>query len=228
MTSTELEQRPAAATPTSADLTTLWKLAGSVAMTEFVPKGIRNRKEAVFACILYGQEQGLAPMTALREVDFIDGEPTLSAAMVTAKIRDAGHKLWREEHRDESGKVVGTTAHGERRDGTRDSYTFTLDMAKRAGLAGKKNWQTYPEAMLWARAVSQLARFLFADVFSGSVYTADELGAETGEDGRVVTAEEDTATVDAIEEAEAIIDAEIADADVDAENGTPEQDEIPF
>lgn len=67
---------------------------------------------------------------------------------------------------------------GTRRDnGDEMTITFTKDMATRAGLAHKRNWQQYPEAMLWARAVSMLARMLFADVFAAMhVYTPDELG----------------------------------------------------
>jgi hypothetical protein len=56
--------------------------------------------------------------------------------------------------------------------------TWTLAMAERAGLANKQNWKRYPEAMLWARAVSQLCRMLFADCFAGATYTTEELGAE--------------------------------------------------
>jgi hypothetical protein len=51
-------------------------------------------------------------------------------------------------------------------------------MAEQAGLLGKQNWKRYKSAMLWARAVSQLCRMLFADCFAGATYTTEELGAE--------------------------------------------------
>jgi hypothetical protein len=47
-------------------------------------------------------------------------------------------------------------------------------MAQRAGLANKQVWKAYPEAMLWARAVSQLCRMLFPDCFAGGTYTPEE------------------------------------------------------
>jgi hypothetical protein len=167
----------------------LSRIAKTIAATEFVPKGLRGNGHGVMACILYGRDQGLSPMVALSEIHMVDGKPTMSAALIAGKVRLAGHKISREAVYDGQGHVVGITAHGERTDGTRDSFTFTLDMARRAGLAGKTNWKNYPEAMLWARACTQLARMLFSDVFIGSVYTADEMGAETDEDGAVLHGE---------------------------------------
>lgn len=168
----------------------LAQIANTIASTEFVPKDLRGKKPAVLACILYGRDMGLSPMVALSEVHMIDGKPTMSAALIAGKVRMVGHKIWREPVYGGNGtELVGVTAHGERTDGTRDSFTFTLDMARRAGLAGKQNWKNYPEAMLWARACTQLARMLFSDVFIGSVYTADEMGAETDEDGAVLHGE---------------------------------------
>jgi len=159
--------------------------------TEFVPKNLRGNPHAILACILYGRELGLTPMVSLREIDMIDGTPTSGAGIVAAKVREKGHKLWREEQRDEDGTVTGITAHGERTDGTRDSFTFTLAMAQRAGLLNKQNWKTYPEAMLWARACTQLARFLFSDVFFGAVYTAEEVGQPVTDTEGAVVREDD-------------------------------------
>lgn len=160
------------------------QIAKTISGTDFVPEGLRGSEAGILACMLYGHDQGIPPMVALREISMIDGKPAMSAELLTAKIRRAGHTLTREELRDGDGVVTGVTAHGQRTDGTTDSFTFTIDMARRAGLLSKRNWQNYPEAMLWARAASQLARMLFGDVFLGlSVYTAEEYGAETDEFG---------------------------------------------
>jgi len=181
MTSSELTVR------SSGELEAIKEQIRLIQNTEFVPKNLRGNPHAILACILYGRELGLTPMVSLREIDMIDGTPTSGAGIVAAKVRAKGHRLWREEHRDEDGTVTGVTAHGERTDGTRDSFTFTLAMANRAGLLGKQNWKTYPEAMLWARACTQLARFLFSDVFFGAVYTGEEIGREdTDEHGALL------------------------------------------
>jgi hypothetical protein len=190
VTSTELERLPTRSGPIAEnEWATLARITNTIAATEFVPKGLRGNKPAVMACILYGRDQGLSPMVSLSEISMVEGKPTMSAALMAAKIREAGHKLWREEILD-GGDVVGITALGQRTDGTEDKVTFTLGMAKRAGLAGKTNWQKYPEAMLWARACSALARTLFSDVFLGSVYTPEEIGvAETDEEGKPLEGE---------------------------------------
>lgn len=185
---TPLETRPSIVS--TDEWSMLAQIANTIALTEFVPKGLRGNKAAVMACLLFGREQGLGPMTALKEVAMVDGKPTMSAALMAAKIRAAGHSLRRREVRDNAGNLTATTAVGKRGDnGDEDTFTFSLEMAARAGLANKQNWKNYPEAMMWARAVSQLARTLFSDVFIGSVYTAEELGApNTDEDGQVLEA----------------------------------------
>jgi hypothetical protein len=56
---------------------------------------------------------------------------------------------------------------------------FTMDDARTAGLAGGDNWKKFPRNMLFARAISNGAKFFCPDVFAGApIYTPDELGAE--------------------------------------------------
>jgi hypothetical protein len=101
---------------------------------------------------------------------------------MVARVRQEGHSV--------TGEVTEGTAivRGKRKDnGDEMTSTWTLAMADRAGLLGKGNWKKYPEAMLWARAASQLCRMLFSDCLAGATYTAEELGAEhTDEHGEVL------------------------------------------
>lgn len=147
------------------------ELARAVAATEFVPKGLRNRPEAVVAAILQGHELGLEPMASLTKIHVVDGRPTLAAELMRALVQRAGHEIWLEE--SSSTKVV----MGGRRKGEEHPtrITWTIDDAKRAKLAGKTNWQNYPRAMLVARATGELCRILFADVLSGLSYTIEEV-----------------------------------------------------
>jgi hypothetical protein len=152
--------------------------------TEFVPKGLRGRKEAVLAAIVSGHELGIGPMQALKHIAIVDGKPAPSAELMVALVRRAGHSI--------QGSVSDSqaTCHGKRHDnGDEFSVTWTMDMAGRAGLRNKHNWKSYPEAMLWARAVSQLCRTLFPDVIAGMGHTPEELGATLDEDGQVIEAQ---------------------------------------
>lgn len=140
-----------------------------IASTTFVPRGLRGDLPAILACVATGRALGIPDMAALRSIHVIDGKATFSAELMVMLARKAGHSI----EADYGDGAV--TARGRRGDnGDVSSVTWTLAMAERAGLLGKDNWKKYPEAMLWARAVSQLCRVLFADVFAGETYTPEE------------------------------------------------------
>ena len=67
------------------------------------------------------------------------------------------------------------TIHGTRADsGDELDVTWTLDDAIKAGVASKRNWQTYPRAMLDARATTEIARALFSDCIGWAVYAPED------------------------------------------------------
>jgi hypothetical protein len=147
-----------------------------IANTEFVPRDLRGNLPAIMACVATGRALGIADITALRSIHIIDGRPTYSAELMVMLARRAGHSIQGEV---EEGRAV---VRGKRLDnGDEMTVTWTLAMAERAGLLGKQNWRKYPEAMLWARAVSQLCRELFADCFAGATYVPEELEESAGE-----------------------------------------------
>lgn len=172
-----------AADPTSETLAVVapaLDLARSLAKTEFVPKTLRNRPEAVMAAILAGRELAVGPMQALRSIYVVEGTPTLSAALIRALILRAGHELWTSET-----TVTRCVLNGIRRGEDRvRTATFTITDAERAKVAGKDVWRRYPRRMLLARATSELASDAFPDV---------TLGLHVLEDFDVVDVEEGTA-----------------------------------
>jgi hypothetical protein len=141
-----------------------------IAGTEFVPPGLRGNLPAILACVATGRALGIADMSALRSIHIIDGKATFSAELMVQLVRRAGHSIVGEVS-DGKATVTGTRADN----GDTMTATWTVQMAERAGLLGKSNWKKYPEAMLWARAASQLCRMLFADCFAGATYTPEEL-----------------------------------------------------
>lgn len=136
--------------------------------------------------LLYGQELGLSPMQSMLGIYTVEGKPSPSAATMAAVIKRSGRYLVRTvRHTDQ----LCTLEFLERLGGRWESVglsEFTIGDAQRAGLASKSTWKQYPKAMLWARALSQGARWYCAEVFGGPVYTPEELGAEVGEEGDVI------------------------------------------
>lgn len=162
-----------------------------IANTEFVPAGLRGNLPAILACVATGRSLGISDMAALRLIHNVDGKATLAAELMVSQARRHGHSIVGEAS-DTEATAVGTRGDN----GDRISFTFTMEMAKRVQtrvkgggtkpLAEKDSWKNYPEAMLWARAVSQLCRMLFSDCFDGIAYTPEEMGAEVDERGAPV------------------------------------------
>lgn len=185
---TDLELRPPAA-PARAnidhDLTDSWvqvmrpivSLSEHVCETEFVPKGYRKNAPAVAAAILHGRELGLPPMTALALTDPIEGKPSMKAEGLRALVFAAGHDL-----DVPSSTGAQCTMRGRRRGSqTWTEVTWTIDMARAAGLASKAVWKNYPRAMLQARATGELCRLIFPDVIHG-MGLAEELADQVDGD----------------------------------------------
>jgi hypothetical protein len=162
------------------------ELAERVYRTEFVPEALRSRPEAVLAAILTGHEVGIGPMQALAKINVIKGKPTMSAELMRALVQRAGHDIWTEEYGSTRVVLCGKRAGREHV----TKVTWTLDDAKRAGLAGRDNWRAYPRSMLLARATSELCRLMFADVLGGISYSAEELEDGGGEPAAAAPAAE--------------------------------------
>lgn len=139
------------------------ELARALANTDFVPRAMRGKAAEITAAILYGDEVGLGPMQSLARVSVIDGRPALSAEAQRALIYAAGHELWTVE-----ASVTSATVAGRRRGSDEVvTVTWTMDDARRANLAGRGAWRTYPRQMLIARASAEMARTLFPDAIGG-------------------------------------------------------------
>jgi len=152
------------------------ELAKAIAGTDFVPTAYRGKPAEVTAAIMFGAEVGLGPLQSLAKIAVIKGRPTLAAEAQRALILAAGHEFWVEE-----ATTTRVTVGGRRRDSDRSQlFTWTLDDAKRAGLAGQQNWRTYPRQMLLARATAELARAVFPDVIGGLMATEEVEALDDG------------------------------------------------
>jgi hypothetical protein len=150
-------------------------LATRIADTELVPDHLRNKPAAVAAVILYGREVGLPPMTALRTVYVVNGRVGMHAEAMRGLALARGHEIVYRDQTSATCRVAGRRKGDE----TWHEVTWTIDDARRAGLAGQPNWQKYPRAMLKARATAELCRDLFGDVLGGfeAVEEIDDVAA---------------------------------------------------
>ena len=157
----------------------VFKLADHICDTSFVPDAYRGNAPAVAGAILTGRELGIGPMMALRYVQMVKGNPTLSAEYKRARVLAAGHEF----------DIVDWTltmcrVSGRRRGSTKPPLviTYTMDDAKRARLIRADSaWTTRPRRMLLARAGTDLCDALFADVTLG-LPTTELLEAGTDAD----------------------------------------------
>jgi hypothetical protein len=145
-----------------------------LAKAELLPKAYRGKPADILFAAEYGELLGLHPMAAITGINIIDGKPSISAGLISALVRRAGHRL----------RVTGDATHASCQITRADDPGFIyksewdMDRAKTAGLLHKTNWQHYPAAMLKARAVSECARDACQEVLLGIAYTPDELGAD--------------------------------------------------
>lgn len=143
-----------------------------------------------------GAMLGLAPAAALQSIDVVEGRATLSARLMGALIRKAGHKLDVVKSGsiptgDYSVTVTGTRSD----DGSVYTATWDIPRAIRAQLVQSyeqnsqgvwqvrarnkdgsvaKPWEAYAELMPVWRAMSEVGREGFADVLFG-LYSTEEM-----------------------------------------------------
>jgi hypothetical protein len=195
MTTTEIAVRDTAAV-TERDVVDGWAgvigpvgdLADYIAQTDFVPRALRGKPAAVAACILTGRELGIGPMASLKSIHMVQGVPSLSAEYKRARAMAAGHEIIIDETNATRCVVRGRRSGS----GAWVQVQWTLDMARRAKIAGKDVWQQYPQRMLQARATSELCDLLFPDATLGLETTEvlEDGGALAIAEGAVIEAAE--------------------------------------
>ncbi len=155
-----------------------------LAQSTIIPSAYRRKGADIVAAGLAGRAYGWDVMTSMRQFHVIEGTASLRPESMLGLVRQAGHSVTVEVHPE------GVVAHGTRADtGDEHSASFTMADAEAAGLAGKKNWKQYQDAMLTWRAVAKLCRVLFPDVVLGAGYVPEELGAEVTATGEVIEIE---------------------------------------
>ena len=156
---------------------------GSVLVKSGYFKDASDASQAVVK-VLAGREMGFGPIASMQGIHIIQGKPTTGANLLGASIKRSGRYDYRVPELTDTVAEIAFFENGKEVGRSR----FSMDDAKAAGLTGKDNWRKFPRNMLFARALSNGARWYCPDVFSGvTPYTPEELGADIdGETGDVI------------------------------------------
>lgn len=187
-------------TPTS--LAEAMEFSKLIASSDVVPKIYLNKPGNVLVAVQMGAELGLKPMQALQGIAVINGNPGIWGDAMRALV--ISHPEFEDLIEDKKDTYCTVTL--KRRGRSAVVSTFTMDDAKKAGLAGKQGpWQTAPKRMLQMRAFAFAARDAFADALKG-IKSAEELRDYTPSPERDMGAAEvmpDPAFQDLIQQASA-------------------------
>ncbi|QDP46852.1 MAG: putative recombination protein [Prokaryotic dsDNA virus sp.] len=122
-----------------------------------------------------GMELGVPPIASMAGIHIVEGKPTLSSGLIASRIKASGkYRFVVKKHTETECELE----FKEKLDGSWESVgvaSFTMADAAKAGIGGRTNWKRYPKNMLFARAISNGARWYCADIFTGAIYTTEEI-----------------------------------------------------
>jgi hypothetical protein len=140
-----------------------------------------------------GNELGIPAFAAMNGISIIKGKAAVGANLMAAMIKSSGR--YRYKCHEMSGEACRLEFF-EKLDGKWESAgpsDFTISDARKAGT---QNLDKFPRNMLFARAISNGIKWYCADLFIGPVYTPEELGAYTDEEGNILGADVDAEVID--------------------------------
>lgn len=161
--------------------------AGYLIRSGLCPKDVRTPEAALFI-ILAGRDLGLSPVAALRNIHIIQGKVELSADMQLSLFASRGGRFqWKQVSETEATIELHApwllAPHISK---------WTMEDARRAGLANGDNWKKYPKAMLRSRAITSGLKDIGFDATAG-VYAPGEM--DGSDDEVTVTADAEVVSV---------------------------------
>ena len=121
-----------------------------------------------FVKIQAGQEIGIAPFAAMTGIHIIQGKPTIGAGLIASRVKGSGKYDYKVLEMTEKNCSIDFY-QGKEMIG---NSTFGIEDAKKAQT---KNIDKFPKNMLFARAISNGVKWFCPDVFSGPIYTPEEM-----------------------------------------------------
>ncbi|MEM9450337.1 MAG: hypothetical protein AAGA75_17620 [Cyanobacteria bacterium P01_E01_bin.6] len=174
------QQPEAIASGSSMNITNLddcMKIGAILAKSGFF-KDIQNEQQAI-AKIMRGWELGIPPVSALENINVIDGKTSISANLIASLIKRSKRYNYRVKELTDSTCTIIFMEAGE----SGGEYTFTMKEARNAGLGNDKTgnlskysaWSKTPKRMLFARCMTQGAGTYCPDILHGEVVSSEEM-----------------------------------------------------
>jgi hypothetical protein len=132
----------------AADFGSLVTMGDQLRRTGFLPSHIKDGVSFA-AIVLMGREMGMGTMAACRKLQVIKGTVTERADSQLARFKSAGGRAVFKELTETKAVLVLKHPNGDEH-----TETFTIEDAKRAGLASNDNYAKHPKAMLRSRAIT--------------------------------------------------------------------------
>lgn len=149
-----------------------------VAQSSLIPAEYRGKPADIVWAMDIGDALGVPYTQVMQSMVVARGKMTMSADLMGAVVRRAGHKV---RLREDGDSVTATLI---RADDPDYEFTATWDKAKAqaAGLWGSRGpWQQYPRQMLRARAITEVCRQGASDALAGTVYAPEEMEPVTAQ-----------------------------------------------
>jgi hypothetical protein len=136
--------------------------------------------------ILAGAEMGFGAIAAMTGIHVINGRVSVGANLMASAVKKSGKYDYRVLEMSEQ---VCSIEFFQKEAGKWESLGKSAFTAADAKKAGTKNMDKYARNMLFARAMSNGVRWYCPDALGGApVYTPEEMGADTDEEGNVIQA----------------------------------------
>jgi len=142
---------------------------------------VKSEAQAIVK-VMAGQELGLPAFASMSGIHIIQGKPVLGSNVIATLVKNDPRYDYRIVKSDNDACVLDWYEDGHKV----GQAGFTFKEAQNAGLTGKDNWKKWTSDMLFARAISRGARRFAPGIFGGApVYTPDEMGMDTDEEGYI-------------------------------------------
>lgn len=156
------------------------ELANVIAGSRDFPECRSPEKAAVR--IMAGREMGIGPIASVIGIRINAGRVSMDSQLMAGAIKRSGRYDYIVKDHTAQGCSLEFRENGQ----LAGVSEFSMTDAEKAGLAKKDTWRAYPRNMLFARALSNGARWFCPGIFGGAVYTHEELGYSIDDEGRAV------------------------------------------